>query len=283
MRARIVCSSPTCSRRCETVRAARCVMLLVQLLLAGCAAGRSTSPQLDARPLEAEVWLASGQSNMEVFADRVPRGADQVEVQQFGHDPQFDIPDWTSLNRAGRFSAVAGSFAVTLSTLRRRPVRIIAATVGGSDLSCWERGGDCYENQLGRVRAARVPIAGVIWWQGETEAIVQDAAVIATYGARLGSFFQLLRSDFSAPRMPIVVVGLQRYCGEGSEGGSAAKCDEPSDWPTIRAAQQAVAANLTRVALVDVSGFTSGDLHPIAQYPVIGRLLAEQAVKFQQQ
>jgi hypothetical protein len=256
-------------------------MLLAQLLLVGCTASRPTASRLDARPLEAEIWLAIGQSNMEVFADRVPRGAEHVEVQQFGHDTQFDIPVWTSLKRAGKFSAVAGEFATTLSRLRRRPVRIIAAAVGGTPLSCWERGGDCYENQLGRLRAARVPIVGVIWWQGETEAIIQDPADIATYGTRLGSFFQLLRSDFNAPRMPVVIVGLQRYCGERPEGGSAATCDEPSDWQAVRAAQHAVAANVPRVALVDVSGFTSGDLHPIAQYPLIARLLAEQAVRLQ--
>ena len=254
--------------------------MLVPLLLVGCASGRPTTRQVDAR-LEAEVWLAIGQSNMEVFADREPRGADHVEVQQFGHDPRFNIPVWTSLKRAGKFSAVAGQFAATLSRLRGRPVRIIAAAVGGTDLSCWERGGDCYKDQLGRIRAARVPIAGVIWWQGETEAITQDPAVIATYAMRLGCFFQLLRSDFHAPGMPVVVVGLQRYCEEMSEEGSAARCDEPSDWQTIRDAQHVVAARLPRVGIVDVSGFTSGDLHPIAQYPVIGRLLAERAATFQ--
>ena len=165
---------------------------------------------------------------MEVFADRVPRGAHRVEVQQFGHDPQFNIPVWTPLKRAGKFSAVAGEFAATLSRLRQRPMRIIAAAVGGTDLWCWEPGGDCHEDQLGRLRAASVPIVGVIWWQGETEAIVQDPAVIATYGKRLGSFIELLRSDFHAPRMPVVMVGLQRYCEERSEGRSASRCVEPS-------------------------------------------------------
>jgi hypothetical protein len=81
--------------------------------------------------------------------------------------------------------------------------------------------------------------------------------------------------------MPVVMVGLQRYCGEESERASAARCDEPSEWQTIRAAQHTVAANLPRVAIVDVSDFTPGELHPIAQYSVIGRLLAEQAGRFQ--
>jgi Carbohydrate esterase, sialic acid-specific acetylesterase len=257
------------------------VVLLVPLLLVGCASNRPAALRIDT-PLEAEVWLALGQSNMEVFADRAPRGADHIEVQQFGHDPRFNIPEWTPLKRAGKFSAVAGEFAATLWRLRRRPVRIIAAAVGGSDLSCWERGGDCYEDQLGRVRAASVPVVGVIWWQGETEAIIQDPAPIATYAMRLGCFFQTLRSDFNAPGMPVVVVGLQRYCEEMSEWGtgrSSGSCDEPSEWQTIRAAQHSVAAALPRVAVVDVGGFTSGDLHPIPQYPLIGRLLAEQAAR----
>ena len=256
------------------------VLLLVPLLLIGCASSRSTARQVDVR-LDAEIWLVAGQSNMEVFADRPPRGAEHVEVQQFGHDPRFNISEWAPLKRAGKFSAVAGEFAATLSRLRRRPVRIIVAPVGGSDLTCWERGGDCYEDQLGRVRAAHVRIVGVIWWQGETEAIIQDPAPISTYAMRLGCFFQLLRSDFHAPEMPVVVVGVQRYCEEMSEGGTATTCNEPSEWQRIRVAQHAVAANLPRVAVVDVSGFTSGDLHPIRQYPLIARLLAEQAAKFQ--
>jgi len=260
------------------------VVLLVPLLLVGCASTRPAAGRFDARPLEAEIWLALGQSNMEEFARRAPRGTDHVEVQQFGHDPRFDIPVWTPLKRAGKFSAVAGEFAATLWRLRRRPVRIIVAAVGGSDLTCWERGGDCYEDQLGRVRAAGGSVVGVIWWQGETEAIIQDPAPIATYAMRLRCFFQMLRSDFNAPQMPVVMVGLQRYCEEMSgwgTRGSPGSCNEPSDWQTIRAAQQSVAATLPRVALVDVSGFTSGELHPIHQYPLIGRLLAEQAARFQ--
>ena len=136
---------------------ARSVFLLVPLLLVGCVSSRSTALRIDAPPLEAEVWLAIGQSNMEVFADKVPRGADHVEVQQFGHDPQFNIPLWTSLKRAGKFSAVAGEFAATLSRLRRRPVRVIAAAVGGTDLSCWERGGDCYDESIGTVTRRERP------------------------------------------------------------------------------------------------------------------------------
>ena len=110
---------------------------------------------------------------------------------------------------------------------------------------------------------------------------LRHPAVIQTYATRLFAFFALLRSDFHAPRMPVVMVGLQRYCSEEFERGSAARCDELSEWQTIRAAQHAVAANLPRVAIVDVSHFTWANFHPIAQYPVIGRLLAEQAGRFE--
>jgi len=55
------------------------VLLLAPLLLVGCASSRPTARQLDVR-LEAEIWLAAGQSNMEVFADRPPRGAEHVDM-----------------------------------------------------------------------------------------------------------------------------------------------------------------------------------------------------------
>jgi carbohydrate esterase-like sialic acid-specific acetylesterase len=217
---------------------------------------------------------------MEIFGAVVPSGSERVEVEQFSVEPQFAIREWTPLTTVANFSAVAGQFAASLSTLLNAPVRIIAAAIGGTHLSCWEHGGDCYESRLAPLRDARVPVDGIIWWQGESEALSLDPALITEYEMRLQRFFETLRSDFRAPELPIVVVGLQRYCDSWPIGELSDPCAEPSAWQAIRAAQHAVEARLSRVVVVDVSEITSGDLHPIGQYPLIGRLLAEKAARF---
>jgi hypothetical protein len=73
------------------------VLLLVPLLLVGCASSRPTARQLDVR-LEAEIWLAAGQSNMEVFADRVPPGAEPgrgpaIRSRPSIPHPGVDVPE----------------------------------------------------------------------------------------------------------------------------------------------------------------------------------------------
>jgi hypothetical protein len=272
-------AATTAGRRTGDLVARWCV-LLVPCLLTGCAFTRSPAQNIRPRQPASPVWLAIGQSNMEVFGAVVPSGAERVEVEQFSVEPQFTIPEWTPLSRVANFSAVAGQFAASLSMLLNAPVRIIAAAIGGTHLSCWEHGGDCYKGRLAPVRDARVPVVGIIWWQGESEAISLDPALITQYEMRLRRFFETLRSDFRAPELPIVVVGLQRYCENWSIGELSDPCHEPSAWQAIRAAQHAVAARLSRVVVVDVSEITSGDLHPTGQYPLIGRLLAEKAAIF---
>jgi len=125
-----------------------------------------------------------------------------------------------------------------------------------------------------------VPVAGIIWWQGESEALSLDPAIIAPYEEQLRRFFEALRADLRAPELPIVLVGLQRYCDGGPIDQDLDSCHEPPGWQAIRAAQHSVAARLSRVVVVDVSEITSGELHPTGQYPLIGRLLAEKAAMF---
>ncbi len=251
--------------------------LLAAVLAAGCATVRPVAPALASSPFQQPLWLAIGQSNMEEFGAVAPPGAGRVEVQQFNADPQFDILTWTPLTASTPFSAVAGQFAAALSTLANRSVRILSAAEGGTRVTCWEPGGTCYA-RLAPLRAAKARIEGIIWWQGDSEGVSADADVIEPYRDKLRRLLQTLRSDFRAPTLPILIVGLQHYCHD-EEAAPSTTCEEPPGWASIRAAQHAVAAGLRRVVIVDVNGVTRGFLHPIDEYPVIGTLLAEEAAK----
>jgi hypothetical protein len=233
-----------------------------------------TAPSAPAAVTTPDTWLATGQSNMEALAPAPLVPSSRVEVQQFGF-LGADLAAWTPLDSAGPFSAVAGAFAADLADHTGRAVRVIAATKGGTPLSGWEAGGVVREYLIARVRSET--IRGVILWQGESDALTYDPAVVESYGRRLEAVIADWRAQFG-PTLPVILVGLQRYCSNWPANGTAlATCAEPQEWSAIREAQRQVAASGQRILFVDVSAMTTGDLHPSSAYAAVARALAERA------
>lgn len=102
-----------------------------------------------------DVWLASGQSNMELPMDRVQVKYPQEFVQtEFANIRQFKVPkkydfkqpnsdldngQWQTLdaNTIGEFSAVGYFFAKQLNQKYRVPIGIINNSYGGSPVEAW--------------------------------------------------------------------------------------------------------------------------------------------------
>jgi sialate O-acetylesterase len=102
--------------------------------------------------LVGEVWLASGQSNMEWTvnntkdADIEMAGADWPQVRMFtvekaiGTEPAADVKgrwDVCTPKTVGRFSAVAYFFAKDLNTMLKAPVGVIHTSWGGTPAEAW--------------------------------------------------------------------------------------------------------------------------------------------------
>lgn len=258
----------------------RTMLGVVVVALVGC--GHPTTPTTPTIPVvpaspAPTTWLATGQSNMEALTTPPLLASVRVEVRQFGVI-NADIPAWTPLMTAGPFSAVGGAFAADLADRLQRTVRLIAATRGGTPLAGWEPGGSVRDNLLGRLVGES--INGVVFWQGESDALTYDAPTITSYGARLDAVIADWRVTFAQPTLPVVLVGLQRYCNNWpSDGTPQPTCTEPVEWTAIREAQRQVSLRVPHVAFIDASALTTGALHPTDAYAAIGRALAAKAVE----
>ena len=102
--------------------------------------------------LVGEVWLASGQSNMEFTvssgkdADLEAAAADWPQVRMFtvekaiGTEPAADVKgrwDVCTPKTVGRFSAVAYFFALDLHHMLKTPVGVIHTSWGGTPAEAW--------------------------------------------------------------------------------------------------------------------------------------------------
>jgi sialate O-acetylesterase len=100
-----------------------------------------------------DVWIASGQSNMEFAVAQARNARDEIAA---AHDPllrQFKVPTswsnepesdlaggaWTSADpqHAGNFSAVGYYFARSLRASEHVPIGIVNTTWGGSAIEAW--------------------------------------------------------------------------------------------------------------------------------------------------
>jgi len=100
-----------------------------------------------------DIWVASGQSNMEFTLAQASNGADAVAAANDRQLRQFKVPtswsnvpeddvvggDWRMADpqHAGDFTAVGYFFARDLRTALRVPIGIINTTWGGSNIQTW--------------------------------------------------------------------------------------------------------------------------------------------------
>lgn len=90
------------------------------------------------------------------------------------------------------------------------------------------------------VAAGKTPeIAGMVWMQGESDAMDHTRAV--AYEANLKNFIGKVRTDFSAAEMPFVIgrINWSPYWGT------------PADLATVRIAQMTVAGQIDQVSWID--------------------------------
>ncbi len=278
-----------------------------------------------------EVWLASGQSNMEfmnkstvtfradsaLFADPGIRLFD-MKPRVVTNSREWPDADKDSLDRliyykpaqwqpstpatAANFSAVAWYFAKSLRDSLNVPVGVICNAIGGSGTEAWvdietlekgmpevllnwrkndylqpwvqQRAGEntgktattrrhpyepTYLFATGIRPLGAFPVAGVIWYQGESNAHNTEVHE---------GLFRLLveswRKNWRQPEMPFLFVQLSSI-------------DRPS-WPVFRNSQRLLAAEIPNTAMAVSSDLgDSLDVHPRNKRPV-GQRLARQAL-----
>lgn len=190
-----------------------------------------------------DVWLMAGQSNMQGVGnmDGAARPDKLIRVFTMGRswrlaeDPLHvlgESPDKVH-NDGLQYSAKRAAdyrknnpkgvgpgmfFAKEMLARTGVPQGLIATAHGGTSMEQWNpthrtKGGDSlYYSMLESARATGQPVAGVLWYQGESDA-GPDAA--PKYTAAMKKLVATTRRDLRLPALPWVTVQIGRFVSEG--------------------------------------------------------------------
>lgn len=250
-----------------------------------------------------DVWLCSGQSNMQMSLGEADDGkataakaARHTKLrlckvgQAWTDQPQTDAKvQWSPATpeTAEKFSAVGYFFADKLlesPEMRNVPVGLIESVLGGTLAEAWapqqELAGidpkkisnsmfgigptTLYNGMIAPL--GPVGLKGVVWYQGEG-----NSGDPESYPAKLSAVIRGWRKQFQNDAMPFLIIQLPDYAP--SWGGTF--------WQWTRDAQRQVAESLPHVGLVTAINTNDGlDLHPKPKQAIGVRaaLLARQTV-----
>jgi len=246
-----------------------------------------------------DVWLASGQSNIEMTISNADSGSSVIAAANDQMIRQFKVPkglanelsdelpansNWTPATSqyVGNFSAVGYHFANNLRKHIDIPIGILNVTNGGSRIETWMSeemlGYDEKDIVLANGEPERqptlaynqvinpllpFPIKGVIWYQGESNADNMEDAV--AYEAIFQTMITKWREAWGLGDFPFLWVQLPNF---------GAVYDQPQSWdawPQLRAGQTAALTlpNTGEAITIDVGDV---DIHPTYKQPVGYRL-----------
>lgn len=252
--------------------------------------------------LVGDLWVLAGQSNMEGVGDLV----DVEEPSPFVHSYQSrerwavaeeplhwldESPRPVHRRLSGRepLSGEPGprdpartkGAGLGMAFARERhartgvPIGLIPSAHGGTSMGQWdpalrdEGGASLYGATLQRVRRAGGKVAGILWYQGESDANPADAA---RYRDRLTALVEAFRDDFGQPDLPFYYVQIGRYVASPVPGAV-------EGWNGVREAQRAWAGTLPHAAMVSAIDLELDDLVHIGTQGLrrLGRRLAAAA------
>jgi len=189
-----------------------------------------------------DVWLLAGQSNMQGYGDlatglrRAPDvfaltmagvwmpAEEPIHLLQESSDPVHTGETITAAQAVvARRDALLGAgpglpFAAAMARRTGVPQGLIACAHGGSSLTQWDpalkqQGGrSLYGSMFKAWHRTGQPVAGLLWYQGESDANENDCE---RYTTRFVRFTRALRRDLTHARLPVLTVQLGRLMGGG--------------------------------------------------------------------
>jgi hypothetical protein len=229
----------------------------------------SVAPGASART-KPDVYILAGQSNMSgrgLLADLRPdETIADPGIMLYGNDgrwrPALDPLD----DATGQIDEVSSdhalpavgpglTFARTLRMREHRPVALVPCAKGGSSITLWKPDdgrSSLFGSCIARVREAGGHLAGILWYQGESDA-ERPAAEAGEWPARFTEMIAAFRQRLGAPRLPVVFVRI----GDRPDGdGDYSKFP---NWPLIQSLQTDV--HLPCAVMVSAGGLPRKEDH----------------------
>lgn len=245
--------------------------------------------------LVGEVWVCSGQSNMEwsvkasADADKVAAGSANPQIRLFtvrktqADAPAAELKDpikWAECNptTVPGFSAVGYHFGKNLQKALDTPIGLIHTSWGGTPAEAWTKqealaADPLTKNMAGKssklynaMIAPLIPYAikGAIWYQGES-----NAGRAFQYRNLFPNMITNWREDWKQGDFPFIAVQLAPFKKINSE-------PEESDWAELREAQLLATTKLKNVGMAVITDVgDEKDIHPRQKEPVGARLALE--------
>ena len=217
-----------------------------------------------------DLWVLAGQSNMEGVGDLIDVTPPNPRVMLLGMNDKWgpaeeplhwlvDSPDPVHSgdpnNRAERSAQIhkarnkgAGlglPFAVAMVESTGVPIGLIASAHGGTSMEQWnpskkEQGGNSlYGSMLRQVKLAGGKVRGMLWYQGESDAM---GGAWRVFPKVFSDFIAAVRSDFGQPELPFYYVQIGRFV-HGAD---------PKGWNVVQDAQRVLVDRVPNTAVVSV-------------------------------
>jgi sialate O-acetylesterase len=264
-----------------------------------------------------DLWLLAGQSNMEGCgrisatarpAEPVPqvRCLTMARRWELAREPlhlRAESPDAVhnvngNAGRSRPLSAKAGArlrdqatcgaglglhFGRLMYERSGVPQGLIATAHGGTTMQQWDPalrglgGGSLYGSMMLSLRAAGQPLAGVLWYQGESEAL---PALARAYASTMKRFVAAVRRDTSQPDLPWIMVQIGRFIRGASFDHKA--WPNAAAWNEVQERQRLLPRSVNHCAVVPAVDLELDDCAHIGTdaFPILARRLADRAVGF---
>ena len=254
--------------------------------------------------LVGDLWILAGQSNMEGVGDLVNvetpspyvHVLDMANRWHIAEEPLHwlcDAPDSCHCELTGdaqkrhqaevRKTRTKGAglglpFAKAMVEATGVPVGLLACAHGGTSMAQWNPelkalgGGSLYGSMLNRLNAAGGKVAGVLWYQGESDCNPDDVKLFAE---RFKELVASVREDCGNSALPFYSVQLGRFVPE--DGGAG----DPSSWNAIRDLQRRLAEEMPFTAVAPAIDLELDDLIHIGTqgFKRLGKRLAISALR----
>jgi hypothetical protein len=189
-----------------------------------------------------DVWVLAGQSNMEGAGDMTraarphplirmfsmrrewARAREPMHVREESPDachhegaPISNAAAWQRRREAPKGVGPGLYFAREMFKRSGVPQGLICTAHGGTSMIQWnpekkdQAGASLYGSMMISVTATKQPVAGMLWYQGESEA---TEVAKAQYTVRMKKLVTSVRRDLRLPKLPWIMVQIARVFGD---------------------------------------------------------------------
>ncbi len=222
--------------------------------------------------LVGDLWILAGQSNMEGVGNlsnvtpphALVHSLDMMDHWLVAEEPLHNMQgaldaihqkrrkmparltgeDLAKFNAARKKGAGLGlPFAVEMVRLTGIPVGLIPCADGGTSMDEWSpelksQGGDSlYGGTLRRFKLAGGHVAGILWYQGESDA---SAKAAPAYKEKFRTMINAFREDFSQPNLPFYWVQIGRFTIP----------ENPDPWHKVQDDERTLESEMSHVGMV---------------------------------